>query len=256
MEFSDEAYEGLIGLEARTLALPCRSQLVVTGRNLSRLSSHSFCLDMELREDESSTNGALRSLEHTGTIAVLDREDTGTTEKIAPPSQRRRDCQRRSRGFVGERGGEEHLGGSGGSGGMTGTKASSRTRLHGGGGRSGRGLRHDGGLVTIITMERSRAASKGGGGEIGMAGAKEIHQKRRLGKRARESFSLGHLQLGSSLVTPRINVTEMALCPPETKLRREILKLDFVARAADSSPSVAYTDKTLIPDDEFTLAKV
>lgn len=47
---------------------------------------------------------------------------------------------------------------------------------------------------------------------------------------------------------------------PETKLKRETLRLGFVARAADStssSPSVASSgDKTLIPDDEFTLAKV
>ncbi|CAN7084672.1 unnamed protein product [Brassica oleracea var. botrytis] len=47
---------------------------------------------------------------------------------------------------------------------------------------------------------------------------------------------------------------------PETKLKRETLRLGFVARAADStssSPSVASSgDKTLIPDDEFTLAKI
>ncbi|CAH8391509.1 unnamed protein product [Eruca vesicaria subsp. sativa] len=46
----------------------------------------------------------------------------------------------------------------------------------------------------------------------------------------------------------------------ETKLRREILSLGFVARAADStsSPSSLASggDKTLIPDDEFTLAKI
>ncbi|KAJ4885414.1 acclimation of photosynthesis to environment [Raphanus sativus] len=48
---------------------------------------------------------------------------------------------------------------------------------------------------------------------------------------------------------------------PETKLKRETLRrLGFVARAADStssSPSVVSSaDKTLIPDDEFTLAKI
>ncbi|KAF3522353.1 hypothetical protein F2Q69_00048503 [Brassica cretica] len=47
---------------------------------------------------------------------------------------------------------------------------------------------------------------------------------------------------------------------PETKLKRETVRLGFVARAADStssSPSVASSgDKTLIPDDEFTLAKI
>ncbi|CAH8354986.1 unnamed protein product [Eruca vesicaria subsp. sativa] len=46
---------------------------------------------------------------------------------------------------------------------------------------------------------------------------------------------------------------------PETKLKREALRVGFVARAADStssSPSVASGDKTLIPDDEFTLAKI
>ncbi|KAF8087127.1 hypothetical protein N665_0598s0011 [Sinapis alba] len=46
---------------------------------------------------------------------------------------------------------------------------------------------------------------------------------------------------------------------PETKLKRETVRLGFVARVADStssSPSVASADKTLIPDDEFTLAKI
>lgn len=43
---------------------------------------------------------------------------------------------------------------------------------------------------------------------------------------------------------------------PETRLKREILRLDFVTKAADSTPSVASGDRTLIPDDEFTLAKV
>ncbi|WZZ04871.1 hypothetical protein YC2023_090792 [Brassica napus] len=47
---------------------------------------------------------------------------------------------------------------------------------------------------------------------------------------------------------------------PETKLKRETLRLGFLARAADSTssspPVVASGDKTLIPDDEFTLAKV
>ncbi|KAL0725161.1 hypothetical protein Bca4012_039760 [Brassica carinata] len=43
---------------------------------------------------------------------------------------------------------------------------------------------------------------------------------------------------------------------PETKLKRETLRLGFVARAADSPPSMASGDKTLIPDDEFTLAKI
>ncbi|KAJ0255100.1 Acclimation of photosynthesis to environment [Hirschfeldia incana] len=50
---------------------------------------------------------------------------------------------------------------------------------------------------------------------------------------------------------------------PETKLKREttLRRLGFVARAADStssSPSVvaASGDKALIPDDEFTLAKI
>ncbi|CAN8232990.1 unnamed protein product [Cochlearia groenlandica] len=47
---------------------------------------------------------------------------------------------------------------------------------------------------------------------------------------------------------------------PETKLKREVLKLRFIAGAADStsssSSSVASGDKTLVPDDEFTLAKI
>ncbi|CAN7128228.1 unnamed protein product [Brassica rapa subsp. narinosa] len=47
---------------------------------------------------------------------------------------------------------------------------------------------------------------------------------------------------------------------PETKLKRETLRLGFLARAADSTssspPVVASGDKTLIPDDEFTLAKI
>ena len=47
---------------------------------------------------------------------------------------------------------------------------------------------------------------------------------------------------------------------PETKLKRETLRLGFLARAADSTssspPVVASGDKTLIPDDEFTLDKV
>ncbi|KAH0885435.1 hypothetical protein HID58_061531 [Brassica napus] len=43
---------------------------------------------------------------------------------------------------------------------------------------------------------------------------------------------------------------------PETRLRRETLEINFVAKAVDSSPSVASGDKSLIPDGEFTLAKV
>ncbi|CAN6838751.1 unnamed protein product [Brassica oleracea] len=43
---------------------------------------------------------------------------------------------------------------------------------------------------------------------------------------------------------------------PETRLRRETLEINFVAKAVDSSPSVASGDKSLIPDGEFTLAKI
>ncbi|XP_010528457.1 PREDICTED: uncharacterized protein LOC104805550 [Tarenaya hassleriana] len=46
---------------------------------------------------------------------------------------------------------------------------------------------------------------------------------------------------------------------PDKRLKRELLRLEFVAGAADStssSPSVAAGDKTLIPDDEFSIAKV
>jgi len=58
---------------------------------------------------------------------------------------------------------------------------------------------------------------------------------------------------------PSLMPKQRWLYVPETRWRREILKLDVVARAADStssSASVASGDRTLIPDEEFTLAKV
>ncbi|KAG7548451.1 hypothetical protein ISN44_As12g036390 [Arabidopsis suecica] len=59
---------------------------------------------------------------------------------------------------------------------------------------------------------------------------------------------------------PSLMPKQRWLYVPETRLlKREILKLDFITRAADStssSPSVASGDRTLIPDDEFTLAKI
>ncbi|XP_023635360.1 uncharacterized protein LOC17879546 [Capsella rubella] len=58
---------------------------------------------------------------------------------------------------------------------------------------------------------------------------------------------------------PSLMPRQRWLYVPETRLRREVLKLDFTARAADStssSPSVASGDRTLIPDEEFTLAKI
>ena len=72
-------------------------------------------------------------------------------------------------------------GGSGGSGGMTGERDSSGAFKHGDGSGSGGGRRHDRGVVIIMAMERSRAASVGGG-KSGVAVAGEIH-RRRLGKR-------------------------------------------------------------------------
>uniref|UniRef100_M4FCW3 Uncharacterized protein n=1 Tax=Brassica campestris TaxID=3711 RepID=M4FCW3_BRACM len=53
---------------------------------------------------------------------------------------------------------------------------------HGDSSGSGGGRRHDGGVVIIMAMERSRAASVGGG-KSGVAVAGEIH-RRRLGMRA------------------------------------------------------------------------
>ncbi|KAH0886670.1 hypothetical protein HID58_062766, partial [Brassica napus] len=58
---------------------------------------------------------------------------------------------------------EATSGGSGGSGGMTGERDSSEEFKHGDGGGSGGSRRHDGGVVIVMAMERSRAASEGGG---------------------------------------------------------------------------------------------
>lgn len=68
-------------------------------------------------------------------------------------------------------------GGSGGSGGMTGERVSSGAFKHDDGGGSGGGLRHDGEVITIIAMEKSRTASERGG-KNGMAVAGEIHRRR------------------------------------------------------------------------------
>ena len=64
---------------------------------------------------------------------------------------------------------------------MTGERPSNGTFKHDDGGRSGRGRIHDGGVVTIIVMERNMAASEGGG-RNSVAEAGEIHQ-RRIGMR-------------------------------------------------------------------------
>ncbi|KAM7267653.1 hypothetical protein ACFE04_009819 [Oxalis oulophora] len=53
----------------------------------------------------------------------------------------------------------------------------------------------------------------------------------------------------------------LSLPPPPTglhlSLKRHRLKLHFISKAAESTqPSTTTTDKTLVPDDEFTLAKV
>lgn len=79
------------------------------------------------------------------------------------------------------------------------------------------------------------------------------HNNRRLGMYDRRHENISVV---SSSQMPR---QRWVYVPETTRLKREILRLDFVARAADStssSPSVASGDKTLIPDDEFTLAKV
>ncbi|CAA7055553.1 unnamed protein product [Microthlaspi erraticum] len=79
---------------------------------------------------------------------------------------------------------------------------------------------------------------------------------RRLNLYARRHESLSVASSSQPQVLPR----QSWLYVPETRLKREIPRLDFVARAADStsssSPSMVSGDKTLIPDDEFTLAKI
>lgn len=49
-----------------------------------------------------------------------------------------------------------------------------------GGGGSGGGRRHDGGIVTIMAMEKSRAVSERGG-KSGVVGARKIHRNGVLG---------------------------------------------------------------------------
>lgn len=78
---------------------------------------------------------------------------------------------------------------------------------------------------------------------------------RRLGLYDRRHENLSVVSSSQPPVPPR----QRWLHVPERRLEREIPRLDFVARAADStssSPSMVSGDKTLIPDDEFTLAKV
>ncbi|CAH2079771.1 unnamed protein product [Thlaspi arvense] len=81
------------------------------------------------------------------------------------------------------------------------------------------------------------------------------HNNQRSGLYDRRHENLSVVSSSQPFLMPRqrwLNVTE-------TRLRREILRMNFVAGAADStssSPSVASGDKTLIPDEEFTLAKI
>uniref|UniRef100_A0A1J3IZM1 Thylakoid membrane protein slr0575 n=1 Tax=Noccaea caerulescens TaxID=107243 RepID=A0A1J3IZM1_NOCCA len=78
---------------------------------------------------------------------------------------------------------------------------------------------------------------------------------RRLGLYDRRHDNLSVVSSSQPPVPPR----QRWLHVPETRLKREIRRLDFVAGAADStssSPSMVSGDKTLIPDDEFTLAKI
>lgn len=99
------------------------------------------------------------------------------------------------------------------------------------------------------------------GGEMGSLSAATVlpfHLRRQNKQRSGGLYDRRHenLPVGVSSSQKR-----WLLYVPETKLKRETLRrLGFVARAADStssSPSVAASaDKTLIPDDEFTLAKV
>ncbi|KAL0672251.1 hypothetical protein Bca4012_000231 [Brassica carinata] len=64
---------------------------------------------------------------------------------------------------------------------MTGERLSNGTFKHDDGGGSGGSRIHEGGVVTNIAMERSMAASEGGG-KSSVAEAGEIH-RRRLGMR-------------------------------------------------------------------------
>ncbi|ESQ47182.1 hypothetical protein EUTSA_v10027870mg [Eutrema salsugineum] len=81
------------------------------------------------------------------------------------------------------------------------------------------------------------------------------HSNRRLGLYDRRHENLSVVSSSQPPLMPR----QRWLYVPETRLKQEILRMDFIAGAADStssSPSVASGDKTLIPDDEFTLAKI
>lgn len=87
-------------------------------------------------------------------------------------------------------------------------------------------------------------------------GTTVLFSSRRLGLYDRRLDNLSVVSSSQPSLMPR----QRWLYVPKTRLNREILRLDFVTRAADSTssspPSVASGDKTLIPDDEFTLAKV